>query len=65
MSAAKNLSPCVGLCKLDKDDFCQGCRRHIEEIKSWGLLSPEAQRKILALLPARRAVSSSLDECDD
>ncbi len=53
-----NLSPCMGLCKLDEDDFCLGCRRHIDEIKDWGLLGEEAQRKILGLLPARRAVSS-------
>lgn len=65
MSVPENLSPCIGLCKLDEDEFCLGCRRHIEEIKDWGLIGLEAQRKILALLPARRAVSSSVDECND
>lgn len=65
MSLLKNLSPCIGLCKLDDEDFCLGCRRHIEEIKDWGLIGQEAQRKILSLLPARRAVSYSVDECDD
>lgn len=61
----ENLSPCMGLCKLDEDDFCLGCRRHIDEIKDWGLLVPEAQRKILGLLAARRALSSSVDDCND
>lgn len=65
MNLSKNLSPCTGLCKLDEDDFCLGCRRHIEEIKDWGLIGLEAQRKILSLLPARRAVSYAVDECDD
>ena len=62
---SENLSPCIGLCRLDDDDFCRGCFRHIDEIKDWGLLAPEAQRKILGLLPARRALSSSADDCND
>ncbi|MGH8493933.1 MAG: DUF1289 domain-containing protein [Moraxellaceae bacterium] len=61
----ENRSPCTGLCKLDDDDFCRGCRRHIEEIKDWGLLAPEAQRKILDSLPARRAASFSADDGND
>lgn len=42
-----------------------GCRRHIAEIKDWGLKSVDEQRKILSLLPSRRAVSSSVDDCND
>ena len=64
-SVVENLSPCIGLCRLDDGDFCRGCFRHIEEIKDWGLLGRDAQRKILALLPARRAVSFSLDDRND
>ena len=28
----KNITPCVGICKLD-DNVCIGCKRTIEEIK--------------------------------
>ncbi len=28
----KDLTPCVGICKL-KDNICIGCKRTIEEIK--------------------------------
>ena len=47
-------SPCVGRCRLENDDICRGCFRHIREIRGWGLLTPEERRKILALLPERR-----------
>ncbi|HEX6592787.1 MAG TPA: DUF1289 domain-containing protein [Moraxellaceae bacterium] len=50
-----SLSPCIGLCRLDEDRLCQGCLRHIDEIARWGLLPPDEQRKILALVAQRRA----------
>lgn len=55
MSAMSSLSPCIGLCRLGEDQFCQGCLRHIDEIARWGLLPPEEQRKILTLVAQRRA----------
>ena len=27
-----NKSPCVGVCQLDKNKICLGCKRSIEEI---------------------------------
>lgn len=36
-------SPCVGICTLDADDRCVGCRRTIAEIRDWSLL-PAAER---------------------
>lgn len=27
------MSPCIGVCKLDDNNICIGCKRTIEEIK--------------------------------
>lgn len=51
---AYELSPCIGVCRLRDDDVCRGCFRHIDEIRGWGLLSTEEQRKILARVAERR-----------
>jgi uncharacterized protein len=29
------LSPCIGICALDADGYCQGCRRTGDEIAHW------------------------------
>jgi len=34
--------------------YCQGCRRTLGEIASWGALTNEEKRAVLAMLPARR-----------
>ena len=28
----ENDSPCIGTCKLNEDNICMGCNRHINEI---------------------------------
>ena len=49
-------SPCITVCQIDpKDDTCIGCRRHIDEIRDWPILSAEEKRAVLALLPGRRS----------
>jgi hypothetical protein len=53
-SEALNLSPCIGRCRLGADDVCHGCYRHVSEIRYWGLLAPEEQRKILTRVAERR-----------
>jgi hypothetical protein len=30
-----NLSPCVSICKYNKNNFCVGCHRHMTEIFDW------------------------------
>lgn len=47
-------SPCIGICALDDEDYCLGCRRHIGEIAAWPRLDADQRRHILALLPARK-----------
>lgn len=47
-------SPCTGVCSLDADGLCYGCRRSGEEIAGW-LAMTEAERLALMrhVLPAR------------
>ncbi|MFC0199505.1 DUF1289 domain-containing protein [Paracoccus rhizosphaerae] len=53
-------SPCVGICTLDADrQICTGCLRSIDEITSWGRLTPEARQRVIRDLPARRRATSS------
>jgi predicted Fe-S protein YdhL (DUF1289 family) len=40
-------SPCVGVCRLDKAQTCEGCRRTIEEIRLWRRLSDAEKKEIL------------------
>lgn len=48
-------SPCIAVCQVDpRTDRCIGCRRHIDEIRNWPLLSAEEKRAILAELPERQ-----------
>lgn len=37
------MSPCIGICTLDDDGYCEGCRRTGGEIASW--LSMTAQQR--------------------
>ncbi|MGH6947629.1 MAG: DUF1289 domain-containing protein [Kiloniellales bacterium] len=48
-------SPCISVCQMDSDNrYCLGCRRSIDEIREWPILSAEEKRAVLALLAARR-----------
>jgi|GEM_PF-3694096 len=31
-------SPCVGICTLDANDRCVGCRRTLQQIRDWSIL---------------------------
>jgi len=48
------LTPCIGVCKLDTQGYCVGCRRTMDEIARWGTLSDaERLRCMLEVLPKR------------
>jgi predicted Fe-S protein YdhL (DUF1289 family) len=48
-------SPCVRICVVHPEArICTGCYRSIDEIASWGRMSPEARRAVMEDLPARR-----------
>jgi hypothetical protein len=49
-------SPCVKVCVVHPEArICTGCLRTIDEIASWGRMSGEERREIMAALPSRRA----------
>jgi predicted Fe-S protein YdhL (DUF1289 family) len=48
-------SPCVSVCRMDEGTgLCLGCRRTIEEIRDWIILSPDEKRAVLARIAERR-----------
>ena len=50
------LSPCVGLCELDRDGYCVGCLRTIDEITRWRSMSDGERRQLVQqTLPEREA----------
>ncbi len=47
-------SPCKKLCVVHPEaGICTGCFRSIDEIASWGRMTPEQRREIMNDLPAR------------
>tara|TARA_Y100000815_G_scaffold235498_1_gene228177 strand:+ start:341 stop:562 length:222 start_codon:yes stop_codon:yes gene_type:complete len=46
-------SPCVSICALDDNDICTGCQRSGMEIATWGRMSDEQRREVLALCQTR------------
>lgn len=50
------LTPCIGVCKLDAQGYCVGCRRTLDEIARWGTMSDaERMRCMREVLPQRQA----------
>lgn len=48
-------SPCIAVCQVDPaSNLCIGCRRHIDEIREWPIMTAEQKRAVLAALPSRR-----------
>ena len=48
------LTPCIGVCALDADGYCEGCLRTGAEIAAWrGLSDAERLRIMDEVLPAR------------
>ena len=46
-------SPCNSICTLDDDDRCLGCKRTLDEIVRWTLMSADEQRAVIAALSSR------------
>ncbi len=49
------LSPCIGVCELNADGYCAGCRRSIDEIAGWSTMSDDERLRIMEQLPQREA----------
>lgn len=49
------LTPCIGICTLDAQGLCEGCRRTGEEIARWMYMSEiERARLMNDVLPQRK-----------
>lgn len=50
------LSPCIGVCSLDRRGLCEGCHRSADEIAAWTLMGDDERlRLITQVLPRREA----------
>ena len=50
-------SPCVKVCVIHPQArICVGCYRTGDEIAAWSRLTPEARRRLMAELPARKSL---------
>lgn len=56
-NAERALSPCVGICRLDRTHSnCIGCGRSLAEIAAWSRMTLEEQRKVCELAAQRLAL---------
>lgn len=50
------LSPCIGVCALDGEGFCEGCHRTAGEIARWSQMSDDERLRLMTMvLPEREA----------
>jgi predicted Fe-S protein YdhL (DUF1289 family) len=48
-------SPCISVCQIEESTgWCLGCRRTIDEIRDWIIMSPEERQRLLEALELRR-----------
>ena len=49
------LTPCIGICTLDAQGLCDGCRRSGDEIARWMYMSDEERARLMhEVLPQRK-----------
>jgi predicted Fe-S protein YdhL (DUF1289 family) len=51
---AADVTPCIGVCRMDASGLCAGCSRSLVEIASWASLSHCARLCIMEKLAARK-----------
>ncbi len=54
----KVVSPCIGICELDRDSMCIGCGRTADEIGLWSMCN-ESIRRAIVEAAAKRLVNNS------
>ena len=53
-------SPCISVCQIDNDSGeCLGCRRTLEEIRDWIIMTADEKTAVIETLPARHARADS------
>lgn len=50
-------SPCIGVCRLNKQQICDGCKRTSEEIENWLKYSDDEKLKIIKRLNINNDIS--------
>jgi uncharacterized protein len=40
-------SPCNGICTLDNQDVCRGCKRTRAQISNWYVMSNDEKREVM------------------
>ncbi|MBA5249792.1 MAG: DUF1289 domain-containing protein [Gammaproteobacteria bacterium] len=53
MSTQIIISPCIGICKYNKQNFCIGCKRNSDEISNWINYSDTMRKAIMQDLKSR------------
>ena len=52
--ASPMLTPCIGICELSDDGYCEGCHRTGQEIGRWTSMDDFERRLLMdEILPAR------------
>lgn len=46
-------SPCVGVCKVATEGFCEGCGRYLHEIQDWLSYGPKQRISVKAIAKKR------------
>ena len=55
MSKKKSKSPCIDICKIDKQTgLCRGCLRTRQEIKGWKQLSKSERKDVIGQISVRK-----------
>jgi predicted Fe-S protein YdhL (DUF1289 family) len=50
------LSPCIGICRLGSDGWCEGCLRSGDEIARWVAMGEAERHRLMEeVLPQRQA----------
>ena len=54
MKNKKIVTPCVSICRLDKENICIGCGRTKKEIREWLIFSDKRRSAIMLRLSHKR-----------
>ena len=50
------LSPCIGVCSLDDEGYCEGCHRTSAEIARWSQMNDDERLRMMeTVLPERES----------
>ncbi|MEZ5499288.1 MAG: DUF1289 domain-containing protein [Steroidobacteraceae bacterium] len=59
---SRPVSPCVNVCVIGQDGYCNGCRRTLEEIARWASMTALQQWETIRSLEERWALARERPE---